>query len=560
MPPTKRGRPAATEAPPEPEPVAADDTDNDNDNDNASNRSDQDASLDPSLDTDERESGFKIFNTTFSTFRVSPLYIAKNPFTPVGFETLSRRLRDTLVGDVVRGVQVGLEGDGSGALGRLGVLERVEWRECGLESILPGYAGRRRGAGGREKEGGGRRLLCLELEYENATFSALMLPALDDAKSEGDGDGDGDETMRSRGHPSWTHGQPESRSRSKGKSIDTGKGTEEDEDEENVYAHFPLLLTRMPAPLKAVVVDFLASTFDCRISTLHIGTRTLVRSWERWIEGSGIAEGKKTLRKDLALTLGFHVEPARDGIKVGESEEGANAHDSKRVIEAPMALGLKTIDVIVPAEEVRRFLRVARRPPGDVRKGRGMKRSAYSVEGTEEETEEKERRRRRRLGGGRDEEGWGWRETSSQRHRSTHDDEETIPQPFTDALATYLNHHLALDIFHPGTRVLRVVCDAFALSEGRVKIFQPPHLRLAATTTSSNNTTTTSTSNSKTTGPRKKPRKGGDGTHNNPIGDSGILGEGDGVGVGVVATFLRDLIRRAQGRRWGEAAIRLAAL
>lgn len=171
-----------------------------------------------------------------------------------------------------------------------------------------------------------------------------------------------------------------------------------------------------------------------------------------------------------------------------------------------------------------------------------MKRSAHSVEGVEEEEkEEKERRRRRRLGGGRDEEGWAWRQTSPQHHHhhSTHQDDETsntnndnndngietIPQPFTDALATYLDHHLALDIFHPGVRVLRVVCDAFALSEGRVKIFHPPP---TATITA------------------REERQG--------------AVAGRAANTVVVETFLRDLIRRAQGRNWGPAAMRLAAL
>ncbi|KAJ2974306.1 hypothetical protein NUW58_g8697 [Xylaria curta] len=89
--------------------------------------------------------------------------------------------------------------------------------------------------------------------------------------------------------------------------------------------------------------------------------------------------------------------------------------------------------------------------------------------------------------------------------------------PFTNALAAHLDHHLALDIFHPGLRVLRVVCDAFALSEGRMKVFAPPSSR---------------------------------------NGDDGV----DDVSATKVAveTFLRDLILRAQGREWSASARWLA--
>ncbi|KAI1109093.1 kinetochore complex Sim4 subunit Fta1-domain-containing protein [Nemania sp. NC0429] len=637
MPPKRRGRRAAaeasrpgpgSEAEPEPEAEpAADDED-------ASDRGDEDGNSDPDAgsreggasedeEEEEQQPDFRFFDTTFSTFRVSPLYTARNALTPAGLETLSRRLRDALVGDVVRGVQVGLEGGGGDAttLGRLGALERVEWRACALDSIFPSLStatgttdgdgdgeggarggpktrGQRRGGGGGRVRRGIRAakaeareapsLLCLELEYERAAFSALMLPSLDnddddnDAAKEGGkverrkgkqkstatATGDGSPSSpRKRNPPSWTHVGTNSRS-------SLGEGDEaidnNEEDATDAFAHFPLLLTRMPTALKTALVDFLSSTFDCRISPLRLGTRTLVRSWERWIEESGVGRGSGGwLNKDVALTLGFHLEPPAPsgphiistsdvglvGVPAEDRNGGAGGKETSvhKQQQQQRQLGLKTIDVIVPADEVRRFLRVGKKEEEDddvldvdveggrengIGRGRGVKRPAHAM-GLEDE--EKEKLRRKRLGGGRDEEGWGWRRRAGRGQHTTsatasgqdrdqdgHVDDRTgtmtisgttFPQPFTNALATYLSHHLALDIYHPGVRVLRVVCDAFALSEGRMKVFAP---------------------SSASSPPRGREREWG--------------------GDVAVETFMRDLVRRARGPEWGSAALRLANL
>ncbi|KAI8953096.1 kinetochore complex Sim4 subunit Fta1-domain-containing protein [Xylaria longipes] len=520
MPPKKRGRPAAAEAPdPEPELVASDD--------NASNAADQeqnsDSGSDSNSDADQRsrETEFKFFNTTFSTFRVSPLYISQNNLTPAGLETLSRRLRDTLVGDVVRGVQVGLEGDNA-VLGRLGSLERVEWRECNLAAIFPSLAepedeahrgGVQRGRGRRGREARRRHLLCLELEYEKATFSALMLPSLGEKETEREGNDDDDGESPLRNTPSWIQNSINPINKSKSKSKESEK---DKEDTATAFARYPLLLTRMPAALKNTVIDFLSSTFDCRISALRLGTRSLVRSWERWIGGAR----EKALSKDVALTLGFHLEPPPPSKTGGVSKPDQENQQNPPPPPPPpplVVLGLKTIDVVVPADEVRRFLRAGRRAITDSNPNQNKKRPPDPTAG------EKDRLRRRKLGGGRDEEGWWWTSqpqppTQSKTPNLTEPDpgSETFLQPFTTALATYLDHHLALDLFHPGVRVLRVVCDAFALSEGRVKVFAP---------------------------------RGG-----------GRHGGGGGGGGEEVDIFVRDLIRLAQGRDWGADALRLAGL
>jgi len=517
MPPKRRGRPAGTAAtttaPAQTETEAEVATDNDP-NDSDSHDGDPGGS-----DEEQEQQQVRFFNTTFSTFRVSPLYIAQQPLTPTGLELLSRRLRDTLVGDVVRGVPIALESDST--LGSAGALERVEWRECDIGHILPTLAGKERTkhrprARTRSKQEP-RRILELELDYENVSFSALMLPRLEHDE------GRGGRSQQLQDAPSWA-------------GTRSGSPTSENGERAGSFAHFPLLLVRMPAPLKAVLLDFLSSTFDCRISPLHLGTRTLIRSWEHWIENGGVAEGK-ALKKDLGLTLGFHLEPPlqRDvgggGTKSPSSTDTNTPNITRPRPETPatvqIQLGLKTMDIVVPAKEVRRFLHVHTNTKSSPPSSR--KRPTDATEHASDRA--RARTRRRKLAGGKDEEGWAWREeTPGIGNNNNGAEKDSFSQPFTEALALYLNHHLALDLFHPGVRVLRVVCDAFALSDGRVKIFAPA---------------STSTSRS----------RGGKGAGN----DEGE-GEGQGQADAAIEAFMRNLVRRAQGSEWSQSALHLTSL
>ncbi|OTA63350.1 hypothetical protein K449DRAFT_381846 [Hypoxylon sp. EC38] len=392
----------------------------------------------------------RFFNTTFTTYRISPLYVGKQTLTPARLQVLSRRLRDALVGDVVRGVQVGLESDNA-ALGRTGALYAVDWRWVGAERILgPRRSDRREGSvelgndasGNNERPGSTRRrLLCIELRYENARFAAMLLPDL----------AEDDDSPASNYPPSWTW-----------QTNDSGTV------DRTAFIHLPLLIFRMPAPLKSVLVDFLSSTFDCRIHPLALGTRTLIDSWETWLSNNNFINGRRALGKDALITLGFHIEPPEpksQGSSGNDDGEGEVKDQSQKHPE-PLHIGLKTIDITIPAVDVHRFLRVGEKlneqtPTTNTKKRKADSKTTLS--------DEQQSRRRRKLAGGRDEEGWGWR---SQAHDNNEGQQpETTGQPFTEALAVYMWHHLGLDMFHPGVRVQRVACDGFALSEGRLKVF-----------------------------------------------------------------------------------------
>lgn len=288
------------------------------------------------------------FNTTFSLHRISPLYIGAESLTPARLRTLSGRLRDTLVGDVVRGVEVGLDG-GDSTMGSAGALKTVliEWVS------VDGFTGSGSGSGS------GRKGLSLALQYENATSTALLLPSAE------------------------SH----------------------DQDGDDKFVQLSLLLLRMPAPLKAIVINFLCSTFDCRVSSLRLSSRDLIQSWEGWIQDVGVSSSRP-LAKDAVITLGFRNLAAENRAGATD-EETASAEDKEE-------LGIKTIDIIIPGKGLRRFVAAGEALPANK------------------------------------------------------DDE-----PFTAALAAYVKHHIALDIWHPAVHIARVACGGFVLSEGRIKIFLP---------------------------------------------------------------------------------------
>ncbi|RYP89280.1 hypothetical protein DL769_000114 [Monosporascus sp. CRB-8-3] len=520
----------------------------------------------------------QFFNTTFSTYRVSPLHIGSQALTTSRLQTLSRRLRDVLIGDIVRGVQVnpGLESDA--ALGRAGALEHVEWRWVRLTRLLgTGTTARegretsvepeagaepeeeersrrrgrtRRGANARtgarprpqEEEAAGEatpKALCLVLAYEKATFSAILLPDVMNPTQTA-------QEAEISGLP-WTSSK-----------MTTTAGTKR-ADGGATFLRLPLLLLRLPTPLKSVLVDFLSSTLDCRVSPLRLGTQTLVRCWEDWLarndRGGAIHQQQQ---KGVTLTLGFHLEPTR--VK-GDTREEEGGKEAKETVPQ---LGLKALEVVIPAEEIVRFLRAGEKiknraehsdressaAAGQRQKQMMTTRKTSTTTNNKRKSDdafplgdntESHRRLRRKLAGGRDDEGWEWRnppESWSNPDSRAVDEtgaggghqRQEQRQPFTEALASYLSAHLALDLFHPGVRVQRIACAGFVVAEGgRVRI-SGPRSRITTAATSP------------------------DADDADADADAGVDGDGP------VWSMVRELVRKAKGREWSEAAVDLAKL
>lgn len=369
------------------------------------------------------------------------------------------------MGDVVRGVEVGLDrAADDGAMRRAGALEAVAIGWVRLEGLLGRYVDgddEERGpvpgdSGGDETDMSGlsaggspgkRRGLQIVLRYERAECVALLLPPV-------------------RSQPSGSRAQPESASTSLLFNLGRGQPEENDPD----FLHLPLLLLRMPAPLKTVIIDFLSRTFDCRISSLSLGTRSLVHALERWFGESGMPTTGQ-FAKDVVLTLGFYRPTITPHQRLQEeaAEEGQlDGHDEDPGTMQDTPVGIKTIDVIISNADLRRFLRAGRAYEAEQHAPGGQPQTIRKKRPEAKNQDHYSLSKRRRLGGAKDEEGWTWRQWPS----TLEQEPETVrSQPFTEALAQYVRKHLALDMFHPAVRITKVACGGFAMSEGRVKIF-----------------------------------------------------------------------------------------
>lgn len=352
------------------------------------------------------------FNTTFSTHRVSPLFVGAQALEQARLDVLAHRLRDTLVGDVVRGIQIGLESLET-PVGQVGPLRYVKFRwfspqdVLGDRDVLDDAPDRARG----ETGDGSDRGLWVEIRHENAAYVALLLPGYTTLN------------QRTSARPSdW--------------AMRPGRTATDNNLDETRFLHLPLLLLRMPQPLKHVIGDWLSTTFDCRVSKLSLGTKTLVNIWEGWIETMGLSNKGP----DFVVTLAFNA-PLRDS-------DGALNSDSDSDAEEMMEPGLRSMSVAVPPQDLRRFLRTGER----------LRPESSS---TPPPLWEKDARERRRLAGGNVDDGWSWRTATS-----------TGDQPFTTALERYLQHHLALNLFHPSVRVVQISCGGFVLAQSRLKILR----------------------------------------------------------------------------------------
>jgi hypothetical protein len=319
----------------------------------------------------------------------------------------------------------------------VGVADVLDISREELESLLEGQD--------EEEDGGtanwrraatqlpGKKALHISLRYEMASCTALMLPPL---LGEGGERSDAGSTHFSVG----------------------GVGADEMDWERSVDpAHFlalPLLLLRMPAPLKTIIGEFLSTTFDCRVSPMRLGTRTLVRSWEAWIGSAGLPS-RGPLAKDVVLSLGFYVPPPDKP----SAAPGQRLEDAAATADQQQPLGIKSIEIIIPAAELNKFVAAGERLPKTTL---GDQTAASAGWGWEDDP-----KKRRKLAGRLYEEGWEWRRTSADAGGAPHE------QPFTRALACYLKEHAGLNLFHPGVRVTKIGCGGFAMSETRLKLFAP---------------------------------------------------------------------------------------
>ena len=245
---------------------------------------------------------YPLYNTTFTLHRLSPLYTGRDAaLNNASLQQYAKSFRDVLVGEVVRGVRVGLGSD-EDALARLGALQTVIWQLLPNENIWD-----------TERDVGEETALdispnqgiLVNIVYERASYSALLLraPRLEEEDS----------------------------------SMEYGSGG---------FEQFPLLLMRMPGSLRDTFTTFLSSTFDTRASILHLSQGYLITSLERYIlycstEENGaemdIGQTNRALRtyiKDVQIVIG---------------------------LDLPDGASLKTIDILINKEDLPRLYRSGRK-------------------------------------------------------------------------------------------------------------------------------------------------------------------------------------------------------
>lgn len=421
--------------------------------------------IDPLGDEDDPNFPLPLFyDTTFSAHRVSPLYLGKDgDLSNKRLGMLAQRLRDVLVGDVVRGVEIGLGGPAEdSAMGRYGALERVGIRWCSLGRLLDveplaedDEEGQERDANWenmvrwldalRDNEKNNNRVLQISLEYENHMFEALLLPSL----------GEEDTESTQQDEMQFYVGE-------------AGKGTQR-RQQKRQFLNMPLLLLRMPPPLKIVIAEFLATAFDCRVSALRLGTRSLIGALEGWFRTVGV-QSRGSLAKDITLWLGFYfpVDKDKDGAGNGHVQRDHSDEDDEEGRDVGHGqLGLKSIDVSIPISDLKRFVTAGRQL---LDRGGGVKRKSGSFG---EWGWEIDIRKRRKLAGRLYEEGWEWRHDVGEESEEKGERQE---YPFTEALGRYIDRHLGLNIFHPGVRITKFACGGFVMSEGKLKVFKPANL------------------------------------------------------------------------------------
>ncbi|KKA24336.1 hypothetical protein T310_1621 [Rasamsonia emersonii CBS 393.64] len=226
-----------------------------------------------------------LLSTSWTVHRLSPLHHRKEYHSILGNEdalkTYAKRLQDLLTGDVLRGVQVGLSGTttlSDDALVKAGALTDCRWEtiptwsywdEERLHSDDPSE--QRKPIPLKETMG-----ILVTLEYENVTYKAALLAGPD-------------------GYSAKNHG----------------------DDDRKDSTYLPLLLTRLPNPLRQTFVSFLSVTFDSYCSVLRLPSSFLCATLESYIASLAAADEDsqrsgttsrvilEAVMKETQLTLAF---------------------------------------------------------------------------------------------------------------------------------------------------------------------------------------------------------------------------------------------------------------
>ncbi|KAF1949708.1 hypothetical protein CC80DRAFT_497280 [Byssothecium circinans] len=287
---------------------------------------------------------YPLYNRTYMLYRVSPLHHGDTSLLHErSLQMHAKRLREQLKGDNVRGVEVDIGGT-EDALPNLGPLENCTWDMIGDEDawidhhrqLVDPDASQLSAVMTAEQARG----VEVTLEYQKQSYNALMLrdPAVTTAL----------------------------------------KG----------FTALPLLLVKMPAPVREVFLNYLRTSFDAHVVPLRLPSAFLTSSLETYFRHLSASNSTQTIQdviRQLQVQLSF-----------------PNATTLLKHLEVSIA---------------------GRHVPGFVNRGKLLK--------------------------------------------------NTKEKPFTAALSTYVQRHLALDLSHPKVQISRISCGSFSLGTDRLKLVAP---------------------------------------------------------------------------------------
>jgi hypothetical protein len=290
---------------------------------------------------------YPLYNKTYNLYRISPLHNGETRLlTDRSLRTHAKRLKEQLKGDDVRGVQVDFAGVEDTA--KLGPLEECSWELIGDEdawidrhrqSVDPEASQLTTAVPSAERARG----LEVSLEYEKQSYNALLL--------------------RDPGVTSSPAG----------------------------FTSLPLLLVKMPGPIREIFLNYLRTTFDAHVAPLRLQSPFITSSLETYFKHLAARTSTQSIQ-DVIRQLHVHL-----------------AFPNTTSL-------LKHVEITIAGADVSGF----------VERGKLLR--------------------------------------------------DTQHKPFTAALSSYLEHHLALDMAHPKVQVCRISCNSFHLGTERLKLVAPDTL------------------------------------------------------------------------------------
>jgi Kinetochore complex Sim4 subunit Fta1 len=248
---------------------------------------------------------YPLYGSTYTLYRLSPLYHGNTPLLR-SLNGHARRLRDSLVGDTLRGVQVAAELSEVSNTSTGGALRTCTWDLLGDEAAWE-RAHRLQEDDEDEisalvqVEAQDARGIHVELRYNQATHCAVLL------------------------------GDPLE------KSVVPG------------FTALPLLLVRMPVPVRETFLEYLSTTFDTRISPMMLRPPFLGSVLEKILERSNTGSTPDTnlFVKGLQIQLSFpSVTPLLKNIDMTFSPEDMSQFISRgRILMQRRSTVSSTLDI-----------------------------------------------------------------------------------------------------------------------------------------------------------------------------------------------------------------------